>query len=140
METASAWCSSVPENFAKPWDKKGFRAPGPQMWDPEGMAIVTAENALLHKQTKGNFPAPKAILSSIYEGLQVPIEAGLRIESRWFTHVLMGDVAKNMVRTFYFNLQKSNTLSRRPKSHPVKNFKTIGIIGTSLMGRGIVRE
>jgi 3-hydroxyacyl-CoA dehydrogenase/enoyl-CoA hydratase/3-hydroxybutyryl-CoA epimerase len=137
MRKAESWLAAPPQNVVKPWDKKNYKLPGIQIWDPEGMGTLTAANALLHKQTKGNYPAYKAILSCVYEGLQVPFEAGLRIESRWFANILLTDVAKNMVRTFCFSINEAKGLSRRPKTHPVTKFETVGVIGAGMMGRGI---
>ena len=137
MKKAESWFTAQNQDVVKAWDKKNYKLPGTQVWDPEGMGTLTTANALLHKQTRGNYPAYKAILSCVYEGLQVPFEAGLRIESRWFTNILLTDVAKNMVRTFCFNISKAKKLSRRPKIHPVTKFKTIGVIGAGMMGRGI---
>jgi 3-hydroxyacyl-CoA dehydrogenase/enoyl-CoA hydratase/3-hydroxybutyryl-CoA epimerase len=76
MKKAEAWFATPHQDLVKPWDKKNYKSPGTQVWDPEGMGTLTATNALLHKQTRGNYPAYKAILSCVYEGLQVPFEAG----------------------------------------------------------------
>ena len=45
-------------------------------------------NAMLRKTTFGNFPAQKYIMRCVYEGVQVPIEAGIRIEQRYFVKLL----------------------------------------------------
>jgi 3-hydroxyacyl-CoA dehydrogenase / enoyl-CoA hydratase / 3-hydroxybutyryl-CoA epimerase len=37
-----------------------------------------------------NYPAPAAILSCVYEGTQVPIDQGLRLESKYFGKLLRG--------------------------------------------------
>ena len=62
-----------------------------------------------------NYPAQSAILSAIYEGVQVPIDAGLRIEARYFTKVVMDPVSRNMVRSLFGNMQALNKGARRPK-------------------------
>ena len=46
--------------------------------------MVFGGNAMLSKQTNLNYPARAQHLSCIYEGMQVPIDAALRIESRYF--------------------------------------------------------
>ncbi len=41
-----------------------------------GSTVFTFGSAMLAKQTWGNYPAQKHILSAVYEGLSVPIDAG----------------------------------------------------------------
>ena len=137
LEKAKDWCSASPLDLSKPWDKKGYKIPGPQLWDAQGRATLTVANARAHKQTKGNYPAHKAILSCVYEGLQVPLDTGLRIESRWFANILLGDVAKNMVRTTHFNINRADRLPSRPTGPHEKQLETVGIIGAGTMAAGI---
>jgi 3-hydroxyacyl-CoA dehydrogenase/enoyl-CoA hydratase/3-hydroxybutyryl-CoA epimerase len=122
---------------AQPWDDKGFKQPGGPVHGPGGMQMFTFANAMLHKTTKGNYPAPKAILACVYEGLQVPIEAGLRIETRYFVSLLLGSVAGNMVRSLFINVQEANKLSSRPKDVPRSDAKKITVLGAGMMGAGI---
>ena len=137
LEKAKDWCSASPLDLSKPWDKKGSKIPGPQLWDAQGTAALTISNARAHKQTRGNCPAHRAILSCVYEGLQVPLDTGLRIESRWFANILLGDVAKNMVRTTHFNINRADRLPSRPTGTHEKQFETVGIIGAGTMATGI---
>lgn len=122
---------------AQPWDDKGFKQPGGPVHGPGGMQMFTFANAMLHKTTKGNYPAPKAILACVYEGLQVPIEAGLRIETRYFVSLLLGSVAGNMVRSLFINAQEASKLSSRPKDVPRSDAKKITVLGAGMMGAGI---
>ena len=50
-------------------------------------------------------PAPRAILDAAVEGAQVDFDTASRIESRDFTQLVTGQVAKNMIRAFFFDLQ-----------------------------------
>src|SRR5215217_9097768 len=55
-----------------PWDAKGFRAPSGKVYSPGGMMIWPPANAIYRRETHDNYPAAKAILQSVYEGLQLP--------------------------------------------------------------------
>ena len=76
-------------------------------------------------------------MSCVYEGLQLPIDAALRVETRYFVSLLRNPVAKSMIRTLFFGLQEANKLARRPKGVPKQEYKKIGVLGAGLMGSGI---
>ena len=121
----------------QPWDEKGFRFPGGLPYTPKGMMIWAAASSTLRKMSFNNYPAQSAILSALYEGVQVPIDAGLRIEARYFTKVVMDPVSQNMVRSLFVNMQALNKGARRPKEFEKYDVKKIGILGAGLMGAGI---
>ena len=121
----------------QPWDEKGFRLPSGAPYTPKGMMIWAAASSSLRKMSYGNYPAQQAILSALYEGVQVPIDAGLRIEARQMTKVIMDPVSKNMVRSLFVNMQALNKGARRPKDFEKYDVKKVGILGAGLMGAGI---
>lgn len=129
-----------PEVYAiavQPWDREGYRIPGGGPHDPKGGQVFTIGNATLHKQTFGNFPAQKYIMSCVYEGLQVPIEAGLRIETRYFTKLLMDPRSKAMIRSLFLSMQELAKGARRPAGVAPFAVKKLGILGAGMMGAGI---
>lgn len=82
-------------------------------------------------------PAPRAILDAAVEGAQVDFDTASRIESRYFTQLVTGQVAKNMIQAFFFDLQHINGGGSRPEGiEPVKINK-IGVLGAGMMGAGI---
>src|SRR5205085_1318846 len=85
---AKAWIKANP-SAVQPWDKKEFRIPGGGPFSTAGTQVFTVGNAMLRQRTYGNYPAQRAILSSVYEGLLVDIDTGLRIEARHFVKVLL---------------------------------------------------
>ncbi len=121
----------------QPWDEKGFRVPGGDPYSTAGGQVFVAGNAMLHAKTMGNYPAPEAIMSAVYEGLLVPIDAGLRIEARYMTKVMMHPASRNMIRSLFINMQKANKLERRPKDAPPTKLDKIGVLGAGMMGAGI---
>lgn len=121
----------------QPWDEKGFKIPGGDPYHPAASQVFVAGNAMLHAKTMGNYPAPEAIMSAVYEGLLVPIDAALRIEARYMTTVMMNPASRNMIRSLFINMQKANKLERRPKNAPKTKLDKIGVLGAGMMGAGI---
>jgi 3-hydroxyacyl-CoA dehydrogenase / enoyl-CoA hydratase / 3-hydroxybutyryl-CoA epimerase len=121
----------------QPWDEKGFKIPGGGPYSPGGSQIYVGGNAMLHARTFGNYPAQQAILSALYEGVQVPIDAALRIEARYMTKIMMDPVSRNMIRSLFINMQRANKLAGRPKDCPPTKLAKIGILGAGMMGAGV---
>jgi len=121
----------------QPWDEKGFKIPGGDPYSPAASQVFVAGNAMLHAKTMGNYPAPEAIMSAVYEGLLVPIDAALRIEARYMTKVMMHPASRNMIRSLFINMQRANKLERRPKGVPPAKLDKIGVLGAGMMGAGI---
>jgi 3-hydroxyacyl-CoA dehydrogenase/enoyl-CoA hydratase/3-hydroxybutyryl-CoA epimerase len=120
-----------------PWDVEGFRLPGGPVYSKAGMMTFPAANAIYRRETYDNYPAARAIMQVVYEGLQLPMDLGLRVESRWFAKILRSPEAAAMIRTLFVSMQELNKGARRPKSVPASKLKTIGIIGAGFMGAGI---
>jgi len=120
----------------QPWDEKGFRLPGGDAYSGAGQVFM-AGNAMLHAKTYGNYPAQTAIMSAVYEGTLVPIDAALRIEARYMGLVMSDPVAKNMIRSLFINMQKANKLASRPKGVPPAKLDRIAVLGAGMMGAGI---
>ncbi len=133
---AKAWLKTEPA-AAKPWDVKGFKVPGGAPNTPAGKQLFMATNAMVHEKTYGNFPASRAILSCLYEGLIVDMDGGLKVEARYFTQLMLDPVAGNMVRTLFLGVQAANKLHRRPEGVPKSKVKKLGMLGAGLMGAGI---
>ena len=60
-----------------------------------------------------------------------------RIESRYFTQLVTGQVAKNMIQAFFFDLQHINGGGSRPDGIGQTPIKKIGVLGAGMMGAGI---
>ena len=137
VEKCKEWIKANPDAKA-PWDEKGFKVPGGVYHKSPGMGqVATMGNAMLHAQTHGNYPAQKNILSCVYEGLQVPIDAGLRIETRYFINTQQRPEAKAMIRSLFLSTQALSKGGNRPEGFPKTEFKKIAVIGAGLMGAGI---
>jgi 3-hydroxyacyl-CoA dehydrogenase / enoyl-CoA hydratase / 3-hydroxybutyryl-CoA epimerase len=120
-----------------PWDVDGFRLPGGPVYSKAGMTTFPAANAIYRRETYDNYPAARAILQVVYEGLQLPIDLALRVESRWFAKILRTPEAGAMMRSLFVSMQDLNKGARRPAAIPPTKFKRVGIIGAGFMGAGI---
>jgi 3-hydroxyacyl-CoA dehydrogenase/enoyl-CoA hydratase/3-hydroxybutyryl-CoA epimerase len=122
----------------QPWDRKGFKVPGGQgSMNPKVVQVFMASEAMLRKETRDVYPAPQAILSAVYEGHQVPIDAALRIESRYFTSLILRPEAANMIRTLFVNKGEADKLIRRPSDVEKSEIRKLGVLGAGMMGAGI---
>ena len=122
----------------QPWDKKGYKIPGGTFYDGGPVSETFAMGiAHLRKATYGNYPAQEAIISCVYEGMQVPIEAGLRIEIRYLVKLFLHPSAGNMVRSLFISSGELAKGARRPKAAAKTECKKLGVLGAGMMGAGI---
>ncbi len=130
----------VDARAVQPWDRPGFKVPGfpgGQVWGPVGIQTFIGGNAMIAGKNFAGYPAPRAIMSCVYEGLILPMDSALKVETRYFVSLLLDPVAKSMIRTLFFGLQDANKLARRPKGVPKQEYKKIGVLGAGFMGAGI---
>ena len=136
IRTAQEWIKSGGSAKA-PWDTDGFKLPGGPVYSKAGIMVFTPANAIYRRETYDNYPAGRAILQAVYEGLQLPMDQALRVESRWFAKILRSPEAAAMIRTLFVSMQELNKGARRPANVPEKQLKKIGIIGAGFMGGAI---
>ena len=136
VASAKAWIKTVGKAKA-PWDEEGFRLPGGAVYSKAGMQTFPPANAIYRRETFDNYPAARAIMQVVYEGLQLPFDLALRVESRWFAHILRTPQAAAMIRTLFVSTQELNKGARRPKGVPATKLKKIGVLGAGFMGAGI---
>jgi 3-hydroxyacyl-CoA dehydrogenase/enoyl-CoA hydratase/3-hydroxybutyryl-CoA epimerase len=91
---------------------------------------------MVNGRTKGVYPAAKALLSAVYEGAMVPFDTALKIEARWFTHVLMNPSSANMIRSLFVNKDALEKGANRPEV-PDQTVRKVGVLGAGMMGAGI---
>ncbi|MFI0019155.1 3-hydroxyacyl-CoA dehydrogenase NAD-binding domain-containing protein [Streptomyces griseus] len=134
---ARAFIDANPES-QQPWDVKGYKIPGGTPSNPRFAANLPAFPANLKKQLAGvPMPAPRNILAAAVEGSQVDFETALTIEARYFTELVTGQVSKNMIQAFFFDLQAVNSGANRPKDIPERPVRKVAVLGAGMMGAGI---
>jgi len=122
-----------------PWDTEGFRLPGGPVYSKAGMMTFPAANAIYRRETYDNYPAARAILQVVYEGLQLPMDTALRVASRWFAKILRSPEAAAMIRSLFVSMQDLNKGARRPPNEPPTSLRKIGVVGAGFMGAGIAQ-
>ncbi len=136
LAAAKRWVLDNPD-AQQPWDRKGFRVPGGAGQSPTGLQVFPAAVAMTRAKTWGNYPAPAAILSCVYEGLQVDIDTGLRVEAKYFANLLRDPRTKAMIKTTFFDMGAAKKLKARPADVPKAQYARIGVLGAGMMGAGI---
>ncbi|MFF8841290.1 3-hydroxyacyl-CoA dehydrogenase NAD-binding domain-containing protein [Streptomyces sp. NPDC015127] len=122
----------------QPWDVKGYKIPGGTPSNPKFAANLPAFPANLKKQTAGApYPAPRNILAAAVEGSQVDFETAQVIEARYFTELVTGQIAKNMMQAFFFDLQAVNSGANRPSGIEPRTVRKVAVLGAGMMGAGI---
>ena len=139
VPAAKAWIKANPEAHDPAVGRQGLQdARRHPVVSPALAAILPSFPALLRKQLKGApMPAPRAILAAAVEGAQVDFDTASRIESRYFTELVTGQVAKNMIQAFFFDLQHINSGGSRPEGIGKTPINKIGVLGAGMMGAGI---
>jgi 3-hydroxyacyl-CoA dehydrogenase/enoyl-CoA hydratase/3-hydroxybutyryl-CoA epimerase len=136
MAKAKAWIKENPVSKA-PWDQDGFKLPGGAPTHPMVAQMLAIAPAVLRKKTYHNYPAPEAILAAAVEGAHADFETASRIESRYFAGLASGKVARNMIGTFWFQLNQIKAGASRPEGVSQNPVKKLGVLGAGMMGHGI---
>uniref|UniRef100_UPI00036C00C4 3-hydroxyacyl-CoA dehydrogenase NAD-binding domain-containing protein n=1 Tax=Pseudomonas tolaasii TaxID=29442 RepID=UPI00036C00C4 len=136
LAKSGAWILANPEG-KQPWDTKGFQIPGGAPSNPKVAQMLAIAPSILRSKTNGCFPAPEKILCAAVEGAQVDFDTAQLIETRYFTELVTGQVAKNMIGTFWFQLNEINAGGSRPKGFAPYVTRKVGVLGAGMMGAGI---
>lgn len=136
LAKARQWILANPV-AVQPWDVKGYKIPGGTPSSPAVAQMLAVAPSVLRDKTKGCFPAPEKILCAAVEGAQVDFDTAQLIEARYFTELVIGQVAKNMIGTFWFQLNEINAGRSRPQGFPTYATQKVGVLGAGMMGAGI---
>jgi 3-hydroxyacyl-CoA dehydrogenase/enoyl-CoA hydratase/3-hydroxybutyryl-CoA epimerase len=138
IPAAKKWIAANPE-AQQPWDAdKKYKIPGGTPSTPSLAMNLPAFPSNLRKQIKGaNYPAPHHIMAAAVEGAQVDFDSAIEIEGRYFIDLATGQVSKNMIQAFFFDLQAVN--GPRGRSDDVETFrsKKVVVLGAGMMGAAI---
>lgn len=140
VPAAKAWILSQkdnPEAAVQPWDRKGFKIPGGNASHPAVAQLITMAPPMLRQKTRGLLPAPEEILDCAVTATRVDFDTALRVESRGLTYLATTPVAKNMISTFFFGMNRLNGGASRPAGIEPQKVRKVGILGAGMMGQGI---
>ena len=136
LAKARAWILEHP-TVQQPWDVKGYQIPGGTPSHPKVAQMLAIAPSILRSKTQGCMPAPEKILCAAVEGAQVDFDTAQLIETRYFTELTTGQVAKNMIGTFWFQLNQINAGGSRPQGFAPYVTRKVGVLGAGMMGAGI---
>ncbi|MFC5397137.1 3-hydroxyacyl-CoA dehydrogenase NAD-binding domain-containing protein [Bosea vestrisii] len=136
VAAAKEWLKAN-QQAKQPWEDPKFKLPSNKVHSPAGMQIWPPANAIYRRETNDNYPAARAILSAVYEGLQLPMDLALKVESRYFAKILRTKEAASMIRSLFVSMQELNKGARRPADVPASKLKKVGVVGAGFMGAGI---
>lgn len=137
LAKAREWIKANPET-TQPWDAKGYRMPGGAPSSPKLGGMLPAIPGNLKKQLKGApMPAPHHIACAAVEGAGVDFDTALAIEGRYFVNLAKGQVAKNMIQAFWFDLNSINGGGSRPDGYEKRLPTKVAVLGAGMMGAGI---
>jgi 3-hydroxyacyl-CoA dehydrogenase/enoyl-CoA hydratase/3-hydroxybutyryl-CoA epimerase len=157
---ALAWIATFDGTAARahqPWDDKDYRMPGGTPSNPRIASMLSVAPAMLRQKTRGLYPAPEYALAAMVEGAQVDFDTALRIESRYLAKLAVSPITKNMINTFFFNMNAIKSGQSRPATPTARQAQAspgsdpstslgssqrwtparVGILGAGMMGAGI---
>ncbi len=98
------------------------------------LILFRARKAMLEK-TRGNYPAPPALLSVVETGLRYGMDAGLTLEAEQFAALLLSDASSNLRALFHAGVaHKKERLYLGIAPQPVRE---VAVLGAGMMGAGI---
>ena len=99
------------------------------------IVINKARKHVLQK-TKGLYPAPLAILDTLAQTLNSPLEEALAAEADAFGKLTVSEEAKQLIHLYFAStaLKKEKVIEG---NHDIQAVKQLGILGGGLMGSGI---
>ncbi len=133
---ARAWCLAHPQ-AQQPWDAPKFRFPGGDARTPAMAQLFSVAPSVAALKTWGNYPAVGHILSSVFEGSLLDIDAASEVESRYFAACAMSQESRNLIGTLWFQLNALKKGASRPAAVPRAAVRKLGVLGAGMMGAGI---
>lgn len=140
LPCAKAWLLENAENSqaaVQPWDNAQFQIPGGRSDAPElAETLVQVKTDLLQK-TRGLLPAPERIFDCAVAAASSDFGSALHLESEGLAYLAGTAVAKNLINTFFFQMNQINGGASRPQAFAKSLIKKVGVIGAGMMGQGI---
>lgn len=138
-ELISAATQWIKEHSAESriWDTKAGQAPVSKDKLRATLKTVQYLTASLVSSIYANFPAHLSILNTLAEGIKLDFDTACKIESQHFSELVLKQDTKNMMKTFWFDLNNIKMGEMRPEGYGKFRARKIGIVGAGNMGTGI---
>ena len=103
---------------------------------PMGRSVMFSQaGKKVMKQTRGNYPAPEAILDCVKTGLESGHAAGSAKEAELFGQLCQTSASASLRGLFYGQTE----CKKNPYGKPSLDVQTIAVLGAGLMGAGIAQ-
>jgi 3-hydroxyacyl-CoA dehydrogenase/enoyl-CoA hydratase/3-hydroxybutyryl-CoA epimerase len=139
LARAVEWVASQAGPVAQPWDVKGFKLPGGALDPITTYQIFGTETARITARTQNNLPAPRHILSAVFEGCSTDLDTGLKAELRHFVSCVCSVESKNIIRTSFFGVSSAAKLKQRPKGTPELRIERLGVVGNGIGAMDLIQ-
>lgn len=136
VAAATQWIRLHSED-SRVWDQRAGEAPVSKDKLRATLKTVQRLTASLIKSNYANYPAHLSILNTLAEGIKLDFDTACKIESQHFSELVIKQDTKNMMKTFWFDLNKIKRGEMRPKGFGKFRARKVGIIGAGIMGTGI---
>ena len=133
---ARAWIKANPE-AKQPWEQPGYTIPGGGPTDEATQGLTYFGPVNVMNQTKGNMTAPQVIIAAVIDTARVDYDTAHKIESRYFQRLLLDQVSRNMMTTFFVQMNQLDAGASRPQGIDKTEVSKLGILGAGVMGAGI---
>jgi 3-hydroxyacyl-CoA dehydrogenase/enoyl-CoA hydratase/3-hydroxybutyryl-CoA epimerase len=133
---ARAWIKANPE-AKQPWEQPGYTIPGGSPSDPATQGLTYFGPVNVMTQTWGNMPAQKVVIAAVIDTARVDYDTAHMVEARYFQSLLLDQVARNMMTTFFVQMNAMDAGASRPAGIEKTTVKKLGILGAGVMGAGI---
>ena len=133
---AKAWILANP-GAQQPWEAPDYRIPGGAPGDDatQGLTYFGPVNVMV--QTRGNMPAQQVIMAAVIDSARVDYPTAHVIEARYFQRLLLDQVSRNMMTTFFVQMNQLDAGASRPDGVAKTRVRKLGILGAGVMGAGI---
>jgi 3-hydroxyacyl-CoA dehydrogenase/enoyl-CoA hydratase/3-hydroxybutyryl-CoA epimerase len=136
LASAREWIAANPQPV-QPWDAPRFRYPGGDSRSPAVVQMLAIAPSVAAAKSFGNYPAITHIMSSVFEGGLVDIDAALAIESRYFAACVVSPQSRHLIGTLWYQLGAIRKGASRPAAPAPSTVRRLGILGAGMMGAGI---
>lgn len=109
---------------------------------PWGRSIVRrAAKKQIMAKTAGHYPAPFALLETVFDGWARPLEAGLALEAKAVSKLVPTSITKNLIRVFLASERAKKASDRVEGADPASlaPVASVGVVGAGVMGAGIAQ-
>ena len=133
---AKKWIKEHPESTQE-WDAKGYKIPGGHRATRSSQRCFRRSLRICANgsgRTDAG-PAPHHVRGR--RGAQVDFDNADKIETRYFVDLATGQVSKNMIKAFFFDLQNITKGGARPEGFEPYRAKKLVVLGAGMMGAGI---